>query len=154
MKKQGGRKLFCLLAAMMIALVLLTGCGQEYNVLKDGYYTAQVSEPNHGWTEFLTICVSGGEIITAEFQAKNASGFIKAWDMDYMRIMNASDGTYPNEYVRVYTQRFLEAQSPDIDVLTGATESYTSFKQLAAAAIEQAKRGDKTVKIIDVSTAE
>jgi major membrane immunogen (membrane-anchored lipoprotein) len=144
------RKLLIVLLLILLPL-LLFGCENDAGGLKDGYYTAQVAEPDHGWTDFMTICVSNGKIVTAEFQAKNAGGFIKAWDMDYMRVMNASDGTYPNEYVRVYTQEFLEAQSPDIDAVSGATESYNNFKKLAAAVIEQAEKGDKAVRIVDVA---
>jgi major membrane immunogen (membrane-anchored lipoprotein) len=147
------KKTASILAATALSVVLLigvSGCGESENVLQDGYYTAQVAEPSHGWTEFLTICVNDGAIVSAEFQAKTASGFIKSWDMDYMRTMNAADGTYPNEYVRVYTTELIESQSPDIDVLSGATESYNSFKLLSAAVIEQAKAGDNTVAIVEV----
>ncbi|MDR0356977.1 MAG: FMN-binding protein [Clostridiales Family XIII bacterium] len=149
-----GRALMCLLAALMLGLVLFSGCDAGTEGLEDGYYTAQIAKPDHGWTEFMTICVNNGKIVTMEFQAKNASGFIKSWDMDYMRVMNATDGTYPNEYVRVFTKQFLEKQSSDIDVLTGATDSYNNFKRLAAAVMEQAKLGDKTVKIVDTTDAE
>jgi len=132
----------------------LSGCGQGAVSLQDGYYTAQAAEPDRGWTEFLTICVSNDRIVAAEFQARTASGFIKSWDMAYMRTMNAVDGTYPNEYVRTYTSELLAAQNEDIDGLTGATHSYNSFKMLAPAVIEQAKHGDKTVVIVAVPSSE
>jgi major membrane immunogen (membrane-anchored lipoprotein) len=148
----GQNRAIARVCALLIAVGCLfaSGCAGASATLQDGYYTAQVAEPDHGWTEFVTICVHNDKIVTVEFQAKTDSGFIKAWDMDYMREMNASSGTYPNEYARVFTRDFLEKQSPDIDALTGATESYINFKQLVAAAMEQAKKGDRTVRIVDI----
>jgi major membrane immunogen (membrane-anchored lipoprotein) len=146
--------LLCLSGLLLASCLLLSACESDDGGMSDGYYTAQVSEPDHGWTEFVTICVRDDRIVTAEFQAKNAAGFIKSWDMDYMRVMNEASGTYPNEYVRIFTREFLEDQHPDIDALTGATDSHVRFTQLAAAAIDQARKGDKTVKIVDIEQDE
>jgi major membrane immunogen (membrane-anchored lipoprotein) len=143
-----------LIGLMILAAGAFTGCKSETTGLHDGYFTAEVKDFNHGWKEFLTICVKDGLIVSAEFQAKTASGFIKSWDMDYMRTMNKVDGTYPNEYVRVYTQELLETQNSDIDGLSGATNSHESFKLLAAAVIEQARNGDTDVAIVDASHEE
>jgi major membrane immunogen (membrane-anchored lipoprotein) len=142
------------LTLISIAGISLSGCSDNTSELKDGYYTAQVSEADHGWTEFITICVSNDRIVTVEYEAKTAAGFIKSWDMDYMRTMNAVDGTYPNEYVRIYSQEFLEKQNPDIDAISGATHSYGSFKLLAAAVIAKAKAGDHSVAIVDIPPPE
>jgi major membrane immunogen (membrane-anchored lipoprotein) len=142
------------LAVILAAGLSLSACEKNANGLKDGYYTAQEAAPERGWTEFITICVNNDKIVTVEYQAKTASGFIKSWDMDYMRTMNAVDGTYPNEYVRIYSQEFLEAQSADIDAVSGATHSYNSFKLLAAAVIAKAKAGDHTVAIVEVPPSE
>jgi major membrane immunogen (membrane-anchored lipoprotein) len=119
--------------------------------MQDGYYTAEEKEFYHGWKEFVTIYVSNGQIVTVEYNAKNPAGFIKSWDMDYMRNMGSGSGTYPNEYTRTYAAELLAAQDVDsIDLITGATNSYNTFVPLARAAIEQAKKGDKTVIIVDV----
>jgi major membrane immunogen (membrane-anchored lipoprotein) len=141
-----------LICAVLFLSLLLAGCDLrgDSNEMKNGYYTAQDAEPEHGWKEFVTICVKNGKIVNIEYQARNASGFIKSWDMDYMRVMNASDGTYPNEYSRIYTTQFLEKQSPDIDIVSGATTSGRSFKLLTAAAMARAKSGDDSVAIVSV----
>jgi major membrane immunogen (membrane-anchored lipoprotein) len=146
--------LLACLALIFLTGILLSGCSDDASELKDGYYTAQVAEADHGWTEFVTICVNNDRIVTIEYEAKTAAGFIKSWDMDYMRTMNAVNGTYPNEYVRIYTQEFLDEQNSDIDAVSGATHSYNSFKLLAAAAIERAKAGDHSVAIVDVPPPE
>lgn len=53
----------------------------------DGFYTVEMSDYNNGWKEFVTIRVSGNKIVTVEYNAKNSSGFIKSWDIPYMRNM-------------------------------------------------------------------
>ena len=121
---------------------ILTGCGGSQE-LQDGYYTAQAQEFSHGWKEYVTIMVKGGSIVSVEYNAENASGFIKSWDNAYMQNMLHSNGTYPNEYTRNYAGQLLEGQGKgQIDAISGASSSYDSFKKLAAAVLEQAKKGD------------
>jgi major membrane immunogen (membrane-anchored lipoprotein) len=131
---------------------MFLSCSSHDPLLKDGYYTAEALDfDKHGWKEFVTLCVSGGTIITVEYDAKNSGGLIKSWDMDYMRTMDATDGTYPNEYTRVYEARLLGVQGIEgIDVLSGATNSYYSFLQLAEAALQKSKAGDVSVAFIQI----
>lgn len=90
-----------LVLLLLVSSVLFTGC-QKQEGLQDGYYTVEMAEYSNGWKEFVTICVSNGEIVTVEYNAKNSSGFIKFWDMPYMAKMNSIKGTYPNYYTRAY----------------------------------------------------
>ena len=130
---------------------ILTGCGGSQE-LQDGYYTAQAQEFSHGWKEYVTIMVKGGSIVSVEYNAENASGFIKSWDNAYMQNMLHSNGTYPNEYTRNYAGQLLEGQGKgQIDAISGASSSYDSFKKLVAAVLEQAKKGDSDVVIVDTS---
>ena len=141
--------LLCLL--LTASLLLLTACGDQTE-LQDGYYTAQAAEFSHGWKEYITILVKGGEIVSVEYNAENASGFIKSWDNAYMQTMLHAQGTYPNEYTRSYANQLLERQGEGgIDAITGATSSHTSFQILAQAVLEQARKGDPSIAI--VSTA-
>ncbi len=139
-------------AVLLLVLMLsLTACGEQSG-LQDGYYTAQASEFSHGWKEYITIMVKGGSIVSVEYNAENASGFIKSWDNTYMQTMLHAQGTYPNEYTRYYAGQFLAGQGEEkIDALTGATSSYGSFQKLAVAVIEQAKQGDSSIVIVDTS---
>ncbi len=137
------------LVLLLLMLVSLTACGNKTE-LKDGYYTAQAAEFSHGWKEYITILVKGGSIVSVEYNAENASGFIKSWDNAYMQNMLHSNGTYPNEYTRYYAAQLLEGQgNKDIDALTGATSSYGSFQKLAEAVLEQAQKGDSSIVIVD-----
>ena len=136
--------LFCLL--LMASMLTACGGGTE---LQDGYYTAQAGEFSHGWKEYITILVKGGEIISVEYNAENASGFIKSWDNAYMQTMLHSNGTYPNEYTRYYANQLLEGQGEgNIDAISGATSSHESFQKLAQAVLEQARKGDSSVVIV------
>jgi major membrane immunogen (membrane-anchored lipoprotein) len=119
--------------------------------LRDGYYTAEGTGYYRGWKEYLTIYVSNGKIVTCEYNAKNASGFIKSWDMDYMREMNENCENYPNKFARNYVRALLANQTAsDIDAMSGATESHKSFIALANAVLEQALAGNYEVVFVDV----
>ena len=143
------RKLCIVLIATVAMLTGLTGCQMNSNALKDGYYTAQTKDPLNGWWEFVTIFVKDGEIISVEYNAKNASGFIKSWDMSYMRKMNEYKNMYPNRYTREYGRRLLNTQDPtQVDVVAGASNSGALFVQLSSAAIELAREGKSEVAFV------
>ncbi|MCI8970657.1 MAG: FMN-binding protein [Oscillibacter sp.] len=145
------RRMFALLLSLLLTVPLLTACGSQTE-LQDGYYTAQVSEFSHGWKEFVTILVKGGSIISVEYNAENASGFIKSWDNAYMRNMLHSNGTYPNAYTRYYAGQLLEGQGEGgIDAITGASSSHKSFQLLAQAVLEQARKGDSSIAVVDAA---
>ncbi|MDR1580283.1 MAG: FMN-binding protein [Synergistaceae bacterium] len=119
--------------------------------LRDGYYTAEETGYYRGWREYLTIYVSNGKIVTCEYNAKNASGFIKSWDMNYMRNMNEVCDNYPDKFARNYVHALLTNQtSSGIDAMSGATESHKSFITLADAALTQALAGDYEVVFVGV----
>ena len=133
-----------------IALCLcLTGCGSEKG-MKNGYYTAEMKEYDYGWKEYVCIFVKNNTIVSIEFNAKNASGFIKAWDNAYMENMKPVSGTYPNEYTRLYGSRLLESQDiEEVDVVSGATSSGGNFYKLVNAAAEQAREGNSEVAVVE-----
>lgn len=135
-----------------------SGCGtnpKAENNLQDGYYTAIMSDYNFGWKEFVTICVMDNKIVSVEYNAKNAAGFIKSWDSAYMRNMNPVSGTYPNRYTRTYAAQFLEKQNvQDIDLLTGATSSGKNFQKLAAAVLDHARTGNTQLAEVAAEPAE
>jgi major membrane immunogen (membrane-anchored lipoprotein) len=138
--------------AVMGAYMFLSSDSAAPGELNDGYYTAECASYNHGWKEFLTIYVNNGKVTTVEYNARDASGFIKSWDMDYMRVMNETDGNYPSKYTRAYAGEMLNKQDhTKIDAMSGATESLKSFQLLAEAVIERARAGDKRVAFVEVA---
>ena len=119
----------------LLAAVLLYGCGSEAK-MKDGFYTAEMADYNYGWREYVCIMVKNDRIVSVEFNAKNPSGYIKAWDNSYMKNMAPVSGTYPNEYTRLYAAQLLEQQEDfQLDAITGATSSGYNFEKMAAAVI-------------------
>lgn len=137
-------------AILILFSVMLSGCGNSSG-LKDGYYTAEMEEFSNGWKEYVIIQVKHGNIVSAEFNAKNESGFIKAWDNSYMKNMMGIKGTYPNKYTREYVQQLIEEQTDiRVDAVTGATTSGNNFDKLVDAVLGQAKKGDSTtVKVVE-----
>ena len=143
------KRISAILLSLLLLASLLTACGSPTG-LQDGYYTAQAAEFNFGWKEYITIMVKGGSIVSVEYNAENASGFIKSWDNAYMQTMLHTNGTYPNEYTRYYAGQLLEGQGEtSIDAITGASSSHSSFLKLAEAVLEQARRGDSSVVYVN-----
>lgn len=136
---------------LVVAVVLISvsaGCSSA-NGLKDGFYTAEMSEYSHGWREYLIIQVKGGKIVSAEYNAKNESGFIKAWDGSYMKNMFSQQGTYPNKYTRDYVKQLIDGQKDTIiDAVTSASHSGQNFEQLVAAVLRQAAAGDSATAVV------
>lgn len=139
-----------IIVLVTLLCIAISGCGKEEQELKDGYYTAEMAEYDFGWKEFVSVCISNGQLVSVEYNAKNSSGYIKSWDMNYMRNMETVSGTYPNEYTRKYASQFLETQNGvEVDMITGATSSGKNFVQLADAAMEQARKGDSSVVFVE-----
>ncbi|HCC38270.1 MAG TPA: FMN-binding protein [Treponema sp.] len=145
------KKWFVLVVIFLISLCC--SCLKNGAFLYDGYYTAEAAEfDDFGWKEYVTLCVSNGRIIHVEYNAVTSSGFIKSWDMDYMREMSASDGTYPNAYTRIYGGELLKHQSVEgIDCISGATHSYRIFIKLAEAALENARTGNSAIRFVEAA---
>lgn len=141
------KKIF--LGALAIAL-FLQGCGSQPK-MQDGFYSAEMSGYSYGWKEYVCIMVKDGKIVYTEFNAKDPSGYIKAWDNAYMQNMASVSGTYPNEYTRYYAAELIEKQnSSDLDALTGATSSGNNFKRLTSAVIEQSIAGNPDTRIVEM----
>ena len=142
------KRITYVLIVVMMA-VLLAGCGSSAG-LKNGYYTAEMAEFSFGWKEYLIIQVKNGNIVSAEYNAKNASGFIKSWDNSYMKSMINEQGTYPNKYTREYVQQLLDGQADtQVDAITGASTSGGNFEKLVEAVLKQAAAGDSTTAIVE-----
>ena len=138
------KRILAVLLSLLLIVPALTACGG--GGLQDGYYTAQAAEFSHGWKEYI------GSIVSVEYNAENASGFIKSWDNAYMQNMLHVTGTYPNEYTRYYANQLLEGQGAgNIDAISGASSSHGSFQLLAKAVLEQARLGDSSTVVVNTA---
>ena len=149
-KKLNKLKTVFFLIILITFLLIIFSCMRDNSGLIDGYYTAEEAYFNiSGWKEYLTICISGGQIILVEYNAYNPSGFIKSWDLDYKRSMEAFSGTYPNAYYRYYSRLLLERQNAEnIDALSGASQSHEIFIVLAEAVLKNAREGNKETTLV------
>ena len=146
------KKAICV--SLILIAALLSGCSSK-NEMKDGFYTAEMSDYYFGWKEYLCIMVKDDKVVYAEFNAKNPSGYIKAWDNAYMKNMKPVSGTYPNEYTRTYVSELIETQDPEkCETLTGATSSSTNYSKLSVALVEHPKKVDSKINIVKSETAE
>ena len=136
--------------ALAVCTFVLFSCSAARDILHDGYYSAEMAEfDNYGWKEYITIRVSGGRIVFMEYDAFNLSGFLKSWDINYMRVMNATDGIYPNAYTRQYARMFLDSQGTEgVDVISGATHSYHTFIKLSEAALANARQRNSRTALV------
>jgi major membrane immunogen (membrane-anchored lipoprotein) len=134
------------------AALLLAGCGGQDGEMRDGYYTAEAASfDDEGWMDFVTIYVSDDKIVTAEFNARTSTGFVRSWDPDYQRMKRAETGLHPSEYLRTYTGELLNLQNPaKVLVVAGAERQHETFQLLTEAAIVQAKAGDKTIAFVEL----
>lgn len=138
------KKIYLFLSLAFIFAGLVNGCGSSK--LKDGFYTAEMSDYSHGWKEYLCIMVKNDQIVYAEFNAKDPSGYIKAWDNAYMKNMASVQNTYPNDYTRNYVAQLIKVQSSDgVDMVSGASNSGSNFLKLVDAVIQQAVAGDADI---------
>ena len=137
---------------LAVLAAVLVSCSAPKYPYKDGHYGAEAAEFDfYGWKEYVTVYISAGQILTVEYNAFNAAGFIRSWDMDFMRDMNFSKQTHPNAYTRYYEEKFLAHQgTAGIDLLSGATHSYHAFIRLTEASLENARSGDATTRIVTV----
>ena len=128
---------------LTLSMAALSGCSfGAQSAMKDGYYTAEMSAFSAAGRSMSPSASKGGSIASVEYNAVDPSGYIKAWDMAYMRSMGGSTGMYPNRYTREYAKQLMEKQSADgIDTISGATVSGGYFRLLADAVIQMAMRG-------------
>jgi major membrane immunogen (membrane-anchored lipoprotein) len=129
------------------------GCAPEDGMLQDGYYSAISDSYNEaGWKDFITLYIYNNKIVTAEYNARNASGLVLSWDSASLRGLQAETRLHPDLLIRVYIQDLLTWQDPQrIRRIPADTYVYETFKKLAIVATEQAKIGNRAVAQVRVA---
>lgn len=123
--------------------------------MHDGYYSAvAASFDEDGWKDFVTLYIQNNRIITAEFNARNASGLALSWDIRFLRRLKAENGIHPNQIIREYTRELLNRQDLEaVRRVRGDTRFHPVFVQLASMAIAQARAGDRSVAEVRLTGA-
>ena len=111
------------------------------STLKDGTWTAEAEKfDDHGWKPNISIQVAEGKITEVAFDYVNEDGQSKKEDEGYNTAMKEKSGTNPKEAFPELEKQLVEKQDVDaVDVVTGATSSSESFKEMAKEALKQAR---------------
>jgi major membrane immunogen (membrane-anchored lipoprotein) len=137
-----------LILASLSCLTLVTpGCESQEGALKDGYYTAAASDFNaDGWKDYLTIYVKNGSIVTAEYNAYNATGLLRSWDTDYLKSIRKPGSQSPNHYPRQYCSFLVAVQNPSrVQTIDGGRKTHEIFVALAKAALDYSRLGKNAI---------
>lgn len=114
--------------------------------LKDGTYTLkETGFDSHGWKVQFSITVANGKITKSDYNYVNKEGELKSKDADYEKAMKPKTGVGPKEYIPKLNQALVAAQdAKQVAVVSGATESSSSFVNYAQQLIQAAQKGDTT----------
>ena len=124
--------------------------------LQDGTYTlVEKNFDTRGWKTEFSITVVDGKITESTFDNVNEAGVKKSEDAEYQANMAEKVGVGPADYFPAYNSQLVEKQDPEaVEVVTGATSSYDSFKEYAPLLVEAAEAGDTTTIEIDNAVEE
>jgi major membrane immunogen (membrane-anchored lipoprotein) len=114
--------------------------------LKDGTYTLkETGFDTHGWKVQFSIKVANGKITKSDYNYVNKQGQLKSKNAAYEKAMKAKSGVGPKEYIPKLNQALVAAQdAKQVAVVSGATESSSTFINYAQQLIQAAQKGDTT----------
>ena len=110
--------------------------------LVDGEYSAVSNEDENGWSVQHSITVENGEVTVSDFDYVNADGDLKSEDEEYNTMMEENSGVSSADATEELNAAFVESQSADVDVVTGATSTSEKFATSAAALLAAAAEGN------------
>lgn len=119
--------------------------------LQDGTYRVEAAEADeHGYKDALEITVADGKITEASWESKDEDGNEKIDDDDYQETMSGVSGVGPQDFIPALEDSLVETQSAeDVEVVTGATNSSTEFKEFAQKAIDAAEEGNTETIVVE-----
>ncbi len=142
------KKTLSVLFSLCLCTAVFTGCNDTNAAsFQDGTYKAVYAQADdHGWTEYLTLTVEDGKIVSADFDAENDDGAKKSENTEYNEAMkNAGSKTWPSAFYPALEKSLIEKQDGNgIDAVSGATTSSESLKKLYQALVPNMKKGDTT----------
>jgi major membrane immunogen (membrane-anchored lipoprotein) len=122
---------------------------------KDGHYTLEERNYDHGYRGILLITVKGGKIADVRYDYYDRVGKAKTKDQKYQEAMFAKNKVGPQQYIPTLNNSLRRTQDPTkVDVITGATHSSVSFKEYAAILLDAARKGDTKTIYIDNAAEE
>ncbi|WP_051541932.1 FMN-binding protein [Clostridium lundense] len=142
----------------ILSLLLLVGCGstnkgqQGTTTYKDGKYKATYDKfDKYGWKGYVEVQVKNSKIDNVDFDYLNKDNKRKSQDKTYNEKMKPVSKTAPNEFCPKLGKDLVNKRDIDkVDNISGATVSTQEFKNLAKAALKNAKKGDQKEVIIQL----
>lgn len=127
-----------------------TTAKEETTGMKDGVYEAETkSADENGGKARVSVKVESGKIVEASYNEFTEDGD-KRDNAEYNKMMKEKSGTNPSEYEPTIEKQIVEAQSAEIDGVTGATHSSAKAKTLFGAALKNANEGKTEKEVIEV----
>lgn len=125
-------KKLVLVAGSLLLVSLLGACGSDdastAKDLKDGSYKAEYEAfDDHGYKPTIEVTIKDGEITAVDYDELAEDGTKKSEDDSYG---GGKMDPMPGEVYPQLEEAAVDAQSADVDTVSGATHSSDSFKAL------------------------
>ncbi|WP_461215196.1 extracellular electron transfer flavoprotein PplA [Lacticaseibacillus sp. GG6-2] len=118
--------------------------------LKDGTYTLNEKNYSHGYRVTFSITVKDGKITASNYDNVDKNGKSKTKDAAYEKSMKKVNKVGPVEYTKALNEGLVKKQTPaEVDVVSGATHSSTSFISYAEQLINAAQAGNTKPITVD-----
>ncbi|HFR3797325.1 TPA: FMN-binding protein [Streptococcus suis] len=115
---------------------------------KDGTYKAESDFDERGWKFVHEITIKDGKITASTADYENADGALKSEDEEYNKNMEAKSGISSKDATDKLDEELLAAQSADVEVVSGATQTSENFKKSVEELLKAAEEGNtETVKL-------
>lgn len=102
---------------------------------QDGTYTARTETDEHGYYGEIEIVIADGEITEVTYDEKDQEGNPKGEDYPYPLGPESEDK---------FEEQLIETQDPEqVELISGATQTWERFKETARDALEQASQGSE-----------
>lgn len=122
----------------------------EEGAMTDGTYEVETKDADDkGGKAKLVITVKDGKIAEAKYNEFNDKGN-KRDDEEYNKMMKEKSGTNPAVFEVELEKQMVEAQSAEIDGVTGATSSSAKAKTLLETALVNAAEGKTEKALVEV----
>lgn len=109
---------------------------------KDGTYKAESGFDERGWKFVHEITIEGGKITASTADYEDKDGNLKSENAEYNATMKEKSGVSSAESTDKLDEELLEAQSADVEVVSGATNTSENFKKSTEALLKAAEEGN------------
>jgi len=109
---------------------------------KDGTYKAESGFDERGWKFVHEITSEGGKITASTADYEDKDGNLKSENAEYNATMKEKSGVSSAESTDKLDEELLAAQSADVEVVSGATNTSENFKKSTEALLKAAEEGN------------